>query len=82
MPIVEELIAQKIMSYASRQEKPEGDTDRRDLKVLLLAHPQLKSETGPVADRLRADNADARAMEEWRRLAASTILAEDDDEGY
>jgi len=83
VPIVEELIAQKIMSYSSRHEKPKGDTDRRDLKVLLLAYPQLKSESGAVADRLREDGADDRAMNEWRRLVASTILAEDEDaDGY
>jgi len=82
VPLVEELIAQKIISYASRQDKPKGDTDRRDLKMLLLAHPQLKTETGLVADRLREDKADPRAVEEWRRLVASRILPEDDEDGY
>ncbi len=82
VPLVEELIAQKIISYTNRQEKPKGDTDRRDLKVLLLAYPMLKTEAGPVADRLREDNADRRAFEEWRRLVVSRIVPEDDQDGY
>ncbi len=82
VPLVEELIAQKIISYANRQEKPKGDTDRRDLKMLLLAYPQLKTEAGPVADRLNADEADSRAIEEWKRLVASTILPETDEDEF
>ena len=35
----------------------QADTDRRDLKVLLLAFPHLKFETGPVRVRLEASGA-------------------------
>jgi hypothetical protein len=31
------LIAQKVMSLCLRSAQPKGDTDRRDLKLLLLA---------------------------------------------
>src|SRR5207247_6464167 len=42
----EELIAQKVMSYSKRSGKPKGGTDSRDLMILLLAFPKLKSEQG------------------------------------
>lgn len=73
VPTPEELIAQKVISAARRCAQPKGDTDRRDLKVLLLAHSHLKSQTGPVFDRLSALNADKRAKEEWRKLVESEI---------
>jgi len=34
-----DLIAQKVISVTARGDQPKGDTDRRDLKVLLLAYP-------------------------------------------
>jgi len=77
---VEELIAQKVISSCLRHAEPKSDTDRRDLKVLLLAHPKLKASTGPVLDRLRADGADEAAIAEWQRLAASEIRPEESDE--
>lgn len=76
----EELIAQKVISSCLRHAEPKGDTDRRDLKVLLLAHPELKAADGPVLDRLRAVGADEGIIKEWQRLAASEIRAEESDE--
>jgi hypothetical protein len=78
----EELVAQKVISSCMRHAEPKGDTDRRDLKVLLLAHPHLKSDQGPVLDRLRAAGADEIVMEQWRKIVASDIRAESDDAGY
>jgi hypothetical protein len=76
----EELIAQKLLSCCRRQGQPKGDTDRRDLKILLLAYPQLKSESGPVMERLLANGSDKAAIEEWRKLVLSEIRSEDSDE--
>jgi hypothetical protein len=76
VPMPEELIAQKIVSLTSREGQPKADMDRRDLTVLLLADPQLKSETGPVQDRLLARNADEAAFAEWRTLVATEIKPE------
>src|SRR5438067_10632106 len=53
VPTPEDLIAQKVASVCMLSAQPKGDTDRRDLKVLLLAYPELKTEVGPVLDRLR-----------------------------
>ena len=82
VPIVEELIAQKIMSLASRLAQPKGDTDRRDLKMLLLARPELKVKTGPVLDRLMMTHASPQALTEWENLVANKIESEEVDQGF
>ncbi len=79
VPIPEELIAQKVIGYASRSQQPKGDTDRRDLKVLLLAFPELKDETGPVLERLTSHQADAVAMAAWHDLATMNFEQDSDE---
>jgi hypothetical protein len=79
VPTPEDLIAQKVMSIVSRRAQPKADSDRRDLKVMLLAFPQLKSDAGPVLDRLLARRADDSVVKEWRTLVATEILPEDDE---
>ena len=78
VPLPEDLIVQKLISLSSRQGQPKADTDRRDLKVLLLAFPNLKSEMGLVLDRLNAAHADNRALAEWRDLVAMEIRPEEE----
>jgi hypothetical protein len=76
-----ELIAHKVISYRSRRGKPKAGTDWRDLAVLLLAFPELKTESGAVSDVLRSLSANEEVMNEWRDLVAEEItLPEDDDE--
>ncbi len=82
MPVPEVLIAQKVISLSTRSAQPKGDTDRRDLKVLLLTYPQLRREAGHVQDRLRALGADDNALRQWQELVASRIDEEDPDAGY
>ena len=82
VPTPEDLIAQKVMSLCMRSAQPKGDTDRRDLKVLLLAYPQLKSETGPVLDRLTAAGASQDALSEWKKLVASEIRPESEADEF
>jgi hypothetical protein len=79
VPIPEELIAQKLLSLSSRRGQPKADTDRRDLKVLLLAFPHLKSHSGPVLDRLNAAQADESALAEWSSLVATKIEPESEE---
>jgi hypothetical protein len=80
VPTPEELIAQKVMSCAARHANPKSDLDRRDLKMLLLAFPNLKTESGPVLDRLKSNGADERMVQEWRKLVATEFEAADNDE--
>jgi hypothetical protein len=76
-----DLIASKVVSYAQRRGSPKAGTDWRDLAVLLLRFPNLKSNIGPVADRLLAMNADLKALDVWRELVAQEISpGEEDDE--
>lgn len=82
VPTPEELIAQKVLSYVSRRGQPKSGTDWRDLTILLLTHPHLKSETGPVLDRLIAAGANESALAEWKRLVASEIRPEGDADEF
>lgn len=74
-----ELIANKVISMTQRAHKPKGLIDRADLYRLLLAFPELKSETGPVAERLRAAGASAEVLAAWKEIVAAEILPEDED---
>lgn len=78
VPIPEDLIAQKLISLVRRKGQPKADTDLRDLKVLLLAYPNLKSETGPVSERLQAWRAEEDMIAEWHKLVATEIRPEED----
>lgn len=79
VPLPEKLIALKLIGLAARPGQPKADTDRRDLKVLLLAFPQLKSESGLVLDSLNRAHADESVFAEWRELVASTIQPESEE---
>ena len=45
-----ELIAMKVIAYHRRRGQPESGTDWRDLAMLLLRFPDLKNESGRVAE--------------------------------
>lgn len=51
--------------------------DRADLAILLLTFPDLKTEEGAVAKRLRAAGADEAVMAAWKDLVAQEILPDD-----
>lgn len=77
---LEELIAPKVISYCARRGQPKSGTDWRDLAVMLLAHPELKSNEGPVRNRLESLGADETVLQEWRALAELDIRPEDEEE--
>lgn len=77
-----ELIAQKVIAWQRRRGQPKSGSDWRDIAVLLLAFPELKSERGPVGERLEAAGADEAAMRAWKQIVAQTILPEDVEEGF
>lgn len=82
VPVPEDLIAQKLLSSLSRRGQPKGDMDQRDLKVLLLAFPTLKTGEGPVLNRLRAVGANEAAIAEWNRIVATEIQAASDADEF
>jgi hypothetical protein len=77
-----ELIANKVVSMVSRSHKAKGLIDEADVYRLLLTFPELKTEQGPVAERLAANAATGEAIAAWKALVAEEILPEDDEAGY
>ena len=54
-----ELIAHKVVSYHSRRGQPKGFSDMRDLAVLFLTFPEMKTESGAVSEALKTLGASA-----------------------
>jgi hypothetical protein len=77
-----ELIAHKVISYNARRGKPKAGTDWRDLAMLLLAFPELKSELGPVSEKLQLLGASKEVMNEWRELVGQELSAADEDDEF
>jgi hypothetical protein len=77
-----ELIAGKLLGFVGRQGKPKAYTDRRDLAVLLLAYPELKTQFGPVRDRLEATGAGAPVLEAWSQLVREEFRPDDEDDEF
>jgi hypothetical protein len=73
-----ELIANKVTAFHRREGTPKSFTDRRDLAVLLLEFPRLKTDHGPVRDRLEAASADADVLAAWEAIVAQRIVPEDE----
>jgi nucleotidyltransferase AbiEii toxin of type IV toxin-antitoxin system len=82
VPTPEELIAQKVIALVRRRGQPKSDTDRRDIKVLLLGYPQLKDFGGPVHARLAAAGADENALDAWKLLTEESLSAESEDDEF
>jgi len=77
-----ELIASKVMSYYQRRGKPKAGTDWRDLAMLLLTFPELKSHSGLVVDRLKAAGVEAKILAVWQEIVATEISPEDDEDEF
>jgi hypothetical protein len=77
-----ELVASKVISYYQRRGKPKAGTDWRDLAMLLLAFPELKSETSLVADCLSAAGATPNMLTAWREIVATEIVPEADEDEF
>ncbi len=77
-----EVIASKVVACCGRKGKPKSFTDRRDLAVLLLTFPELKSVEGPVQNRLAAKGGAPEVFALWRELVAEEILAEQEDDEF
>ena len=77
-----ELIASKVISYHQRRGKPKSGTDWRDLAMLLLTFPDLKSETGPVVEHLTASGASPAVLDVWKELVSLEIEPEDEEDEF
>lgn len=77
-----DLIASKVISYCQRLNQPKSGTDWRDLAMLLLTFPDLKNETGPVIDRLKAAGVEQNILDLWRQLASQEIRSPEDSDEF
>jgi len=77
-----ELIASKVLAFHHRQGQPKAGTDWRDLAMLLLTFPALKSDPGPVSERLQAVGAAAEVLAAWRAVVAQDIRPTEEDEEF
>jgi hypothetical protein len=78
----EELIAGKVIAYQHRLGSPKSGTDWRDIAILLLRFPKLKSEIGPVRRRLIAAGADAAVLSAWDRIVKQRIAPQPEEDEF
>jgi hypothetical protein len=77
-----DLIASKVIAYQQRRGHPKSGTDWRDVAMLLLAFPELKRDSGPVAERLHALGASPAIFAAWGELVAQDIQPPDDEDEF
>ncbi len=77
-----QLIAQKVLSFHSRQGQPKGFSDMRDLAVLFLTFPEMKTELGPVNKALKELGATPEEIDTWRGIVAQELSAPRDDDEF
>jgi len=78
----EELIALKVLAYHQRRGQPKSGTDWRDVAMLLLTFPELKSDAGLVTKRLKAEGAGEEIMNLWSDLVKQAIQSTDEDDEF
>ena len=77
-----ELIAHKAISFHSRQGQPKGFSDMRDLAILFLTFPEMKTESGPVRNALRQLGATEEEINTWHKLVAQQLSAPNEDDEF
>jgi hypothetical protein len=77
-----DLVASKVIAYHQRRDKPKSGTDWRDIAMLLLAFPELKSDTSPVTDRLKTAGAEQATLEVWHEIVRREIEPPDDEDDF
>lgn len=78
----EELIALKVIAYHQRRGQPKSGTDWRDVAMLLLTFPELKSENGLVAERLKAEETGIDIINLWNDLVKQEIQSANEDDEF
>lgn len=77
-----ELIAYKVLAYHQRQGQPKSGTDWRGPAMLLIAFPELKRDSGPVTDSLKALGAEPTVLAVWNNLVSQDIQPPDEDQEF
>ena len=76
------LIALKVASYHARRGKPKAFSDRRDLAMLLLAFPELKTTSGTVENSLKSMGAGEEVLNSWHEIASEEIRQPSEDDEF
>lgn len=74
------LLAMKVVSAAHRRGAEKGLSDRLDVHRLLNAFPELRSETGVIADKIAAIAPEPAVTDLWQDLVRERLASEEDDE--
>jgi hypothetical protein len=77
-----ELSASKLIACHRRRGQPKAGTDWRDLAMLCLVFPELKTEAGPVTDYLHSREAEPAVLTVWQELCRQEIIAPDEDDKF
>ena len=77
-----ELIARKVISFHSRRGQPKSGTDWRDLAMLFLTFPDLKTESGVVSEVLNSLNASEEELQTWNEIVRQKIKPPNDDSEF
>jgi len=77
-----ELIAWKVISYHRRKGQPKSGTDWRDLAMLLLKFPELKTLSGKVSEILDSLQVSAEEKGTWSELVSQKIDLPDDESEF
>jgi len=74
-----QLVAGKVIYLSQRRGTPKAGTDWRDIALLLLTFPELKTEEGPVRDRLEEEGVGPEIVAAWQEIVAQEITPEEED---
>jgi hypothetical protein len=77
-----ELIARKVISFHNRRDQPKAGTDWRDLAMLLLAFPELKTPSGKVSQILDSLHATNDEKSTWIELVNQEIGFADEESEF
>ena len=84
LPVVmpAQLIAGKVKACVARRGRPKSLTDRRDIAVLLLAFPKLKTAEGAVRRELQSLGVSREVFDAWDEIVRTDMHHDDEEDGY
>lgn len=78
----EVLVASKMIAYYQRRGKPKAGTDWRDIALLLLTFPDLKTRSGVVLEQLQSADVGEAVISLWEEIVAMPIVMDDEDDDF
>ena len=72
------VIAGKVNASWQRRHHPRSDTDRRDIRYMLLAFPEFKEKPEVITRLLTVAGADEAVLNSWKELASEQLVETED----